>query len=86
MKQTIRKLLGTEKLIIGTDRTLKALRKGELEQVILASNCAADTLSAIERDAGLTGAEIVRLTENNDELGVLCKKPFRVAVLGVRKK
>ena len=86
MKQTIRKLLGTEKLSIGTDRTLKALRRGELEQVILASNCAAETVTSIERDAALTGAEIVRMTENNDDLGVLCKKPFRIAVLGVKKK
>lgn len=86
MKQTIRKLLGTEKLIIGTDRTLKALRKGELEQVILAANCADETLSTVEHDAGLTDAKIVRLVEDNEELGVLCKKPFRIAVLGVRKK
>lgn len=82
MKQEIRKLLSADALIIGTERSLKALRAGKLQKIILASNCSAETRAAIESAKGK--AVVVDAKETNDELGVLCKKPFRIAVLGVK--
>lgn len=82
MKTEIRKLLGTDKIIIGTDRTMKALRSGKLSKVLIASNTTDAARTQISDLATLKKVEIVNLDEDNEELGVLCKKPFRIAVLG----
>ena len=84
MKQEIRKLLGTEKLLIGTERTVKELRTGSLQKVILAENCPDAERQEIERLAGLVDVAIESAGVDNEELGVLCKKPFRIAVLGIK--
>jgi len=80
MKTEIRKLLGTDKLIIGTERTIKALKKDELAKIIVSKNCSESVRAQLKGKA-----EIVEADENNEELGVLCKKPFRIALLGIKK-
>ena len=81
----IKKLLESDKLVVGKDRTVKYLKKGELVKVYLASNVDAETLEDIEQYAKLSKTEIVKLKFANDELGTFCKKPFSVAVMGLLK-
>ena len=81
----IKKLLESDKLVIGKDRTLKYLKKGELVKVFLASNLDSESLEDIEHYAALAGTEVVKLTQSNDELGIFCKKPFAIAVMGLLK-
>lgn len=81
-KADIRKLLGTDRLVIGTERVMKLLRSGELTRVFLASNCSAAIQSDVEHHAG--EAEIIHLDVPNEELGVYCKKPFNIMVLGIK--
>lgn len=80
----IKKLLGTENLLIGEERTMKALRSGELKKVFLASNAKDSLKSDVEHYAKLSEFEVVNLKINNEDLGVLCKKPFNVQVLGLK--
>lgn len=80
----IKKLLESKSLIIGEEETMKALRQGQLKKVFLASNAKASLLEDVEYYSKLTSFEVVNLKLNNEELGVLCKKPFRVQVLGVK--
>lgn len=82
MKAEIRKLLGTDKLVIGTDRVLRLLREGALKQVLVASNCAADVREDVDHLAG--AAEVTALDITNEELGVYCKKPFNIQLLGIK--
>ncbi len=84
MKTEIRKLLGTEKLIIGTDRVLKALHCGRVAKVIVASNAPEELRVRLDRYRSLASFELAEAGVTNDELGVLCKKPFSIAVLAVR--
>ena len=84
MKAEIRKLLGSDKLIIGTDRCMKLLRTGELKKVMLASNCNGQTVESVKEYSKRIGAEVVELDVPNEELGVFCKKPFSISVLGIR--
>ncbi len=81
----LKKLLGSEKLIIGKDRTLKLLKKGELSKVFLASNVDPLVLEDVERYASLNGTEVEVVKLPNDELGTFCKKPFSIAVIGLVK-
>ncbi len=84
MKAEIRKLLGTDKVVIGAERVRKLLRKGELKQVLVASNCTPKVLSDISHYSSQAGTEVVQLDVPNEELGVYCKKPFNIMVLGIR--
>jgi ribosomal protein L30E len=84
MKAEIRKLLGSDKLVIGAERVCKLLRDGKLARVLVASNCDGSVLDDVTRYAGLAGTELVRLEVDNEELGVYCKKPFNIMLLGIR--
>ena len=44
----IKKLVGTENLVIGTDKVLKLLKKGELEVIYTSSNCSPDVKKSLE--------------------------------------
>ncbi len=81
----IKKAIAGKKAIIGTDRVIKGLKRGELVKVYLSVNCPSDVKESIEYYAKLSGAKIVKLKVPNDELGTLCKKPFSISVLGIVK-
>ena len=81
----IKQLLGNEKLLVGTEETLKNLKLGKIAKVYLASNCDSQTKKDIEHYASLNGAEVQNLNLNNNELGTVCKKPFSISVLSVLK-
>ena len=66
--------------IIGVEVNLKKLRKGELKKIYLAHNC--KEKETIKTYAQELGTELIELEQNNVEVGVLCKKPFSISVLG----
>lgn len=82
--EEIKKLLGTKNLIIGKDETMKAIRAGELKKVFLASNAASGLKDDIEYYNKIKEFEVVLLKMNNEDLGIMCKKPFSIQVLGVK--
>ena len=79
----IKKLLGSEKLILGSKRTLKFLRQGKLSKIFITSNCPAAVARDIESHKG--DAEVIVLSQANEELGAICKKPFSISLAGVLK-
>ena len=83
--EDIRKNLKSEKLVIGTEETLKALKLGKLAKVYLASNCNQAVRKDIEHYTKLGNTELVILDIPNDELGVACRKTFSISVLSMLK-
>jgi large subunit ribosomal protein L30e len=81
MMSELKKALKEKKLNFGTDLTLKKLRDGKVKKVFLASNCPENTKKTIKYYAKLSKAEVIELEVSNEELGVLCKKPFMISVL-----
>lgn len=81
----IRKLLAEKRLVVGTDRTLKLVRQGKLAKVYLSSNCPPKVRQDISKYCALSGIECQELAVPNEELGVWCKKPFAISILGVLK-
>ncbi|MBW2984045.1 ribosomal L7Ae/L30e/S12e/Gadd45 family protein [Candidatus Woesearchaeota archaeon] len=81
----LRKLIAEKKLIVGTERTIKALKLGKLEKVFLSSNCRTKTKEDVKHYSKLSKAGVSSLRYPNDELGVLCKKPYSISVLGLLK-
>ena len=79
----IKKLLKAGNVIIGTEKSVKSLKLGRVQKILLSSNCPAGVEKSINYYAGLNDAEIHKLEFPNDELGVICKKPFSISVLAV---
>lgn len=81
----IRKQLENEKLLIGSERTIKALRKDEIEKIWLAKNPKPEVKEEIEHFKELQGTKVETLDVTNEELGVLCKKQHSISVIGLKK-
>tara|TARA_Y100000310_G_C20567584_1_gene756322 strand:- start:193 stop:465 length:273 start_codon:yes stop_codon:yes gene_type:complete len=80
----LKKLMQSEEVIIGTDKTLKSLKLGKVKKVMVASNCVETVIKSLKHYAKLGNAEFIKLGFANDELGLICKKPFSISVLGFR--
>jgi large subunit ribosomal protein L30e len=83
--EEIKKLIKQDKVVIGSERVLKGLRSNTLSRIMVASNCKEETVGTINQYAKLSSTQVDVLKYPNDELGVLCKKPFAISVLGVVK-
>jgi large subunit ribosomal protein L30e len=81
----IKKGLKEGKLILGTKRTVKAIRAGGVSKIFLASNCPDVIVEDIEHYCAITEVPIEKLTVDCNELGSVCKKPFYVSVVGIVK-
>ncbi len=81
----IKKMLKSGNLVIGTERTIKNLKLGKVQKVLVSSNCPASVEKDITHYSGLSGAEFYKLDYPNDELSVICKKPFSISVLSLLK-
>lgn len=81
----IHKLLKGKNIVIGTEKTLKNLKLGKISKVYISSNCSEKVMDSIEHYSRLSKAVMIKLKYPNDELGILCKKPFSISVLSVPK-
>ena len=81
----IKKMLKAGNFIIGTERTIKNLKLGRVQKVLVSSNCPVGVENDINYYAGLSGAETHKLDYPNDELSIICKKPFYISVLAFLK-
>jgi large subunit ribosomal protein L30e len=79
----LRKIVKAGNTILGTERTIKNLKLGKVQKVLVSSNCPANVEKSIGYYAGLSNAEFYKLNYPNDELSVICKKPFSISVLAV---
>ncbi|MBW2976233.1 ribosomal L7Ae/L30e/S12e/Gadd45 family protein [Candidatus Woesearchaeota archaeon] len=81
----IKRLIKGKELVIGTERTIKNLKLGKVETVIISSNCSESVLNDIKHYSCLSKTETLKVNFPNDELGVICKKPFSISVLSILK-
>ena len=83
--QELKQALDTDKVIIGTDRTIKGLKQGNVVKIFLSENVAENVKDDIEHYASLSKVEVVHLPFPNDELGTVCKKLFSISVVGISR-
>lgn len=83
--QEIKGLLKKKSLVLGTERVMKELKKGNLAKVFLTKNTPENVRSDANHYGKLTETEVVNLRYNNEEFGEICKKPFSISVLGLLK-
>ena len=80
----IKNALKEEKVIIGTDNTIKDLKLGKLSKVFVSSNAPKDVKEKIEKYSKLNETKLVKLKSPNNELGGMCKRPFSISVLAIK--
>jgi len=83
--EIIKKNLKTDKILFGTDNTIKALKLGKLSHIFISSNTPADVVDDLEYYGKLSDVELIKLNLPNDELGTFCKKPFAISIIGLLK-
>ncbi len=74
-----------EKLIIGSERTLKLAKEGKISKIYLASNIPEDLKIEAELIGKANDIEIILLKENSKQFGVKIGKPFTVLMAGELK-
>lgn len=79
----IKKALEEKKLIIGSERTIKILKQAGVSEIFITSNCADKVKNDLEHYSKLQKVKIVKLKINNEDLGIVCKKPFSISVVGI---
>lgn len=79
----IAQAVATGNVIIGTDKSLKALKRGQAKLVIVSSNCARDTLEDAKHYSKLSNVELRIFDGDSIALGLACGKPFSVDMLAV---
>lgn len=79
----LRDFIKQEKVVIGTDKTLKMLKTNQLSKVFLSSNCPNDIKESISLMCTLGSVEMVQLENLNEEIGEICKKPFSISIIGI---
>ena len=82
-KASLAEDLKSKKIIFGTDRVIKSLRAGKLSKIYISLNCKDSIKSDISHYSKLGDVEVISLKVSNEELGILCKKPFSISVLGL---
>lgn len=83
--EELKKIIKKGNLVIGTELSIKKLKTGAIEKLFYTHNCPAKLKAEIEHYSKINKTEIEELEVNNEELGVLCKKPFSITVLGLAK-
>jgi large subunit ribosomal protein L30e len=79
ISRALKSAITTGKVQFGLDQTLKAVKAGQAQMIILARNCPSQEL----KDADV---KIHVYEGNNMELGALCGKPFSVSALAIIDK
>jgi ribosomal protein L30E len=85
MIEDFKKLVKEGKVFIGTQETVKHLKRGEVSKVFVSSNCPDSVRDDIKTYAQSDKVDVEELKVPNEELGVLCKKQFSISVIGVKK-
>ncbi|MCG2867851.1 MAG: ribosomal L7Ae/L30e/S12e/Gadd45 family protein [Candidatus Nanopusillus acidilobi] len=80
-----KKIVDEKRIVIGYNRTLKKIKRGEVEKVFLAKNVPENIKKDIEYYQKLGNFEVEVLNYSNEEVGLLLKKPFKISVISILK-
>ncbi len=75
--EKLQKALQTQRIIYGTEKTLKGLKLGKIKTVFLANNCPEETKKKIRKYK----VEAIELNEPSDEIALICKRAHSILVL-----
>ncbi len=77
----IKQLMKTKEILMGSERIVKMMRKNQISTVWLSSNANPRTREELKGYAASTGATVLTLDMNSDDLGILCKRQHPVSIV-----
>ena len=85
IERGIRVAVDTGKVILGSKKTIQAIKLGNGELVVIAENTPKNTKEDIEIYAKLSDIPVYTFEGSSVELGSVCGKPFTVSALIVQE-
>lgn len=85
IERGIRVAVDTGKVILGSNKTIQAIKLGNGELVILAANAPKTLKDDVETYARLSDIPVYTFEGSSVELGSICGKPFTVTTLIVQE-
>jgi large subunit ribosomal protein L30e len=85
VERAIRVAVDTGKVILGSKKTIQAIKFGEGELVVMAANAPKTLKEDIERYSQLSNVPVHTFDGSSVELGSICGKPFTVSALMVQE-
>jgi len=79
----IQKAIADKKQVYGLSVALKLLKAKKVKKVFLVSNVAAQAQTDIMYYAELTNTPVEKLTITNEDLTIICKKPFMINIVSI---
>ena len=86
MEKEIKDALKKKLLIIGANATVKKLKQGKIVKVFLASNCPESFKDELMHLGKLDNVPVIETEYDNEALGVLCRKQFKISTVGILKE
>lgn len=77
------KALDAKKIALGSKVAVKKLREKKVKKIFLSANIASQMKEDIEYYASLVGVSVEQLTMTNEELSIVCKKPFLINIISI---
>lgn len=81
----IKASLKNESAILGVKDVIAALHNGSVTKIFLANNILDSPKNRITKYASISNIPVEVFKGNSYDLGVICRKPFLVSVLAVKK-
>ena len=82
----IKKALKDGNITLGYNSSVKALRTGKAELIVLANNSPEHVVSEVKSLAKVASVPLEIFDKSNVELGATCKKPFGVSIVAVTRE
>lgn len=84
MIDELRNAIKEKNVIIGTKQAIKNLKLKNVKSVVVANNCPENIRKDIEYYSKLTGIKMESFDGTAKQLGILCGKPFSIAVMAIK--
>lgn len=84
LTEKIKDAMQAKKIMLGSKVAIKHLKLKELKSVIISNNCPEDMKKDISRYTELAGIKIEVFDGTSKQLGIVCGKPFPIAVLSIK--
>lgn len=83
LESEIKNVLKSGKVIIGFNKSLKAIMLGKAKALIIASKIPKSYSDDIRRYANLSGVPVINFPGSSKDLGLVCGKPFPISTITI---
>lgn len=83
--ETVQTAIKTNKAIIGYKKSMRFIKTGSPELIVVARNISKKMKDGIEHNARIGGVQVEIFNSSSKELGVVCGKPFPVSTLVIKR-